>query len=77
MKNILAIALLLFAGCLTQAQNYPSEWVKYTTDGYFHDIESAQVKQDALDLARTNLAKQIQVRVNEVSQIDKNVIDGR
>lgn len=77
MKKILAIALLLFAGCFAKAQNYPSEWVKYTSDGYFHDIESADTKQEALDLARFNLAKQIQVRVTEVSQMDKNVIDGR
>lgn len=77
MKKFLAIVLLLLAGCFAKAQNYPSEWVKYTSDGYFHDIESAQHKQDALDLARSNLAKQIQVRVNEVSKIDKQVTNGR
>lgn len=76
MKRFLAIALL-FAGCLAKAQNYPSEWVKYTSDGYFHDIESAQYKQDALDLARTNLAKQIQVKVQEQSKIDKQAINGK
>lgn len=77
MKRFFAIAILLFAGIATMAQNYPSEWAKYTSDEYFHDIESAQYKQDALDLARSNLAKQIQVRVKEVSQIDKQVLNGR
>lgn len=77
MKKILAITLLLFAGCFAKAQNYPSEWNSYTSDGYFHDIESAQYKQDALDLARSNLAKQIQVRVKEVSKIDKQAVNGR
>lgn len=77
MKKFLAIVLLLLAGCFAKAQNYPSEWVKYTSDGYFHDIESAQYKQDALDLARTNLAKQIQVKVQEQSQIDKQAINGK
>lgn len=77
MKRIFAMAFLLLAWIATIAQNYPSEWVRYTSDGYFHDIESAQHKQDALDLARSNLAKQIQVRVNEVSKIDKQVVDGR
>lgn len=71
------MAVLLFAWIATMAQNYPSEWARYTSDGYFHDIESAQYKQDALDLARSNLARQIQVRVKEISKIDKHVVDGR
>ena len=77
MKRFIAIAFLLFAGMTVRAQNYPSEWVKYTSDGYFHDIESAQDRQDALDLARSNLAKQIQVRVTEMSQIDKTAVNGK
>lgn len=77
MKRFLAIAILLFAGIAAKTQNYPSEWVKYTSDGYFHDIESAQNKQDALDLARSNLAKQIQVKVKEVSHIDKQAVNGK
>ncbi|MCQ2316173.1 MAG: LPP20 family lipoprotein [Bacteroidales bacterium] len=77
MKRFFAMAILLFAGMTTMAQNYPSEWARYTSDGYFHDIESAQYKQDALDLARSNLARQIQVRVKEISKIDKQVINGR
>ena len=76
MKRFLAIAFLLIATFISQAQNYPSEWVKYTSDEYYHDIESAQYKQDALDLARSNLAKQIQVKVQEVSRIDKQVVNG-
>jgi len=77
MRRILAITLLLFAGIALNAQNYPSDWVRYTSDGYFHDIESGQNKQDALDLARSNLARQIQVRVQEASRIDKEAINGR
>lgn len=85
MNRILTIVLLAVVVAL-QAQNYPSEWVKYTSDGYFHDIESARNSQnlpetrfrnDLLDLARANLSKQVQVRVTEVSQMDKNVVDGR
>lgn len=77
MKLYLTIALFLLVGIFASAQDYPSEWVKYTSDGFFHDIESAATKQNALELARTNLARQIQVKVKEVSQMDKNVIDGR
>ncbi len=77
MKRILTIVLLLFVGYVAKTQNYPSEWVKYTSDGYFHDIENAKDKQTALDLARSNLAKQIQVQVQEQSQIDKQAINGK
>ena len=77
MKKLLTIALCLAAGIIAMAQNYPSEWVRYTSDNYYHDIESASDKQTALDLAHTNLAKQIQVRVSEVSQMDKQVVNGR
>ena len=77
MKRLLAISMLLVAGILASAQNYPSEWSRYTTDAYYHDIESADTKQVASELARTNLARQIQVRVSEVSQMDKDVVNGR
>lgn len=85
MDRIAVVVLFLFAAFTLKAQNIPSEWMKYTSDGYFHDIESgsndqnlseAKFKNDLLDLARANLSKQIQVRVEEVSQIDKNVVDG-
>lgn len=71
------MALLLFLGIVAYAQNYPSEWVRYTSDGYFHDIESGPNKQSALNMARTNLARQIQIRVKEVSQMDKQAVNGR
>lgn len=85
MNRFIAIFLSLIVGLATQAQNYPSEWVKYTSDGYYHDIESGRnsqnqpetrFKNDLLDLARSNLSKQVQVRVAEVSKMDKNVVDG-
>ena len=75
--RFLAIASLLVVGAVASAQNYPSEWIKFTSDGYFHDIESGTSKQSALDLARTNLAHKIQMRVKEVSQMDKQVVNGR
>lgn len=86
MRQIKVLVLFLLVCTIAQAQNYPSEWMRYTTDAYFHDIESgrnsqnlseAKFKNDLLDLARTNLSKQVQVRVAEVSQMDKNVFNGR
>ena len=85
MKRLLNIAFLLFVGVTINAQSYPIEWRTYTSDGYFHDIESgindekipdAQFKNNLLEIARVNLAKQIQVKVNEVSQMSKNVVNG-
>lgn len=76
MKRPFATALLLLAGVVAMAQNYPSEWKQFTSDGYFHDIESGTNKQSALNLARTNLAHQIQMKVKEVSQIDKQAVNG-
>ena len=69
--------MLLFCGTAALAQHHPAEWNRYTSDAYYHDIESASTKQSALELARTNLARQIQVRVSEVSQMDKNSVNGR
>lgn len=77
MKRLFLIVLSLMMGAVATAQNYPSEWKRYTSDGYFHDIESDVAKQIALDRARTNLARQIQVRVTEVSQMDKQATNGR
>ena len=77
MKRLITIVLLLAATLTTVAQNYPPEWARYTTDAYYHDIESASDKQTALDMARANLARQIQVKVNEVSQRETYVVDGK
>lgn len=80
------MAVLLFAWMATMAQNYPSEWVKYTSDGYFHAVESGvndqkmpeeRFRDDLLNRARTNLAKQIRVNVHETIQMNKDVLDGK
>lgn len=65
------------AAVAATAQGYPSEWRRYTSDAYFHDIESATDRQSALNLARTNLARQVQVKVQENSRIDKQAVNGR
>lgn len=67
------------------AQNYPLEWSVYMSDAYFHAIESGmnenklpeeKFRNDLLDIARANLAKQIEVKVKEVSQMSKEVVNG-
>ena len=76
MKRFLTLALFAFVWATVSAQNYPTEWNRFKTDSYFHDIESSASKQEALDMARTNLARQIQVRVSEVSSMDKQSVNG-
>lgn len=85
MRKLLVITLLLLFSLSAKAQTYPSEWSKYINESYFYDIESsdnsqqmdeAKFRNDLLDLARANLSKQIQVKVEEVSQMDKTAIDG-
>lgn len=85
MKKLLAIAFLFFAFTITNAQSYPLEWRQFTSDEYFYAIESGENEQklpeerfrnDLLDIARTNLAKQIEVKVDEVSQMSKDVVNG-
>lgn len=85
MKRVIAILAFLLCVVSMKAQ-YPSEWNKYTTDGYFHASESGQnsenlseskFKNNLLDQARSNLAKQIQIKVEEVSQLNKDVVDGK
>ena len=85
MNKIITLAFLLLVGLLAKAQSYPLEWSNYTSQGYFFAIESGnnneqkddtKFRNDLLDLARANLSKQIQVKVEEVSQMDKTAIDG-
>lgn len=85
MNRILAIACFLMVSLFSKAQQYPSEWSKYTNEGYFYDIEKdsnsqqkdeTKFRNDLLDLARANLSKQIQVKVEEVNQLDKTAVNG-
>lgn len=77
MKRLFALSLLLVTGAVALAQGYPQEWRRYMSDAFYHDVESAQAKQAAVDRARTNLARQVQVRVSEVSRMDKQSVNGR
>ncbi|MDE7379334.1 MAG: hypothetical protein K2N13_10330 [Paraprevotella sp.] len=86
MKQICFFFFLLWGSWGVKAQQYPSEWVKYTYSGYLYDIQSdsndrnlseTDFKNYLLNIARTNLAKQIQVRVQDVAELNKQSINGR
>ena len=80
--------LVLSAGIAftLDSQNCPPEWLGYTVPGYLSDIQSGfntrnlsetSFKQYLLDLARTNLAKQVEVGVKDAAVLSKVSQDGR
>ena len=86
MKRTAIILLLLSAFLHVNAQECPPEWIKYTYDGYFYDIQSdkntrniseTDFKNYLLNIARTNLAKQIKISVQDVAHLNKVSVNGR
>lgn len=82
-------ALLLFiAGCISlcgAAQQYPPEWVNYTSGRYLSNIQTdynggnkseTDFKNYLLNTARAELAKQISLHVRDVADIDKTAVNG-
>lgn len=85
MRNLIFLCLLCF-GFGINAQQYPPEWVKYTSGGYMYDIQSdinsgnmseTKFKDNLLNIARTNLAKQIQVQVQDEAKLNKSSLNGK
>lgn len=83
-KFVFVLYLLNFFGAIV-AQEYPSEWVKYTLGGYIYAIEydinndnlpEIDFKERVLNVARANLAKQIEMQVCDVATLNKESIDG-
>lgn len=86
MKRAWLFLCLLWISLGATAQQYPPEWVKYTYGGYMYDIQSdsndrnlpeTDFKNYLLNIARTNLAKQIQIRVQDVAELNKLSVNGR
>lgn len=86
MKQVCFFFLWLSVSLGLKAQQYPPEWVKYTYGGYLYDMQSgsndrklseADFKDFLLNTARTNLAKQVQVRVQDAAELNKRAVDGR
>ena len=84
-KILLVFLLVILSFCDVNAQ-YPSEWNMYMAHGYLYDIQSE--KKDAytsdsefirglVDLARTNIAKQIQIKIEDNAIIEKLSRNGR
>lgn len=86
MKQARLLICLLWISFGVRAQQYPPEWAKYTYGGYVYDIQSdsndrnlseTDFKNYLLNIARMNLARQIQVRVQDVAELNKLSVNGR
>lgn len=86
MKRTFVLLTFAIVSLIVNAQQYPAEWVDYTHSGYLSDIQGDSNSKDLpeidfknylLNVALTNLAKHIQVRVHDVANLAKLSKDGR
>lgn len=84
--TLLLAVLFTIAICVASGQNYPSEWKQYTTTGYISDIQhdknlynrtETDFKNYLTDIARTNIAKQVQIRISDYASLNKVSLNGR
>ncbi|MDE5574903.1 MAG: hypothetical protein K2I87_04230 [Bacteroidales bacterium] len=85
MKNLWASLWFLLGAGLLRGQDYPPDWVKYTLGGYYYNIQAAGntrnqeesgFKDYLTQLARTNLAQTVQVRVQDEAVLRRESLNG-
>lgn len=85
-RGVLILVLLLLNGIVSAQTSYPSEWNAYTQAGYLSDVQCDVNRRGwsepefltyLTNLARTNLAKQVQVRVQDHATMNKQALNGR
>lgn len=86
MRKICLLLCLLLVAFDTYSQQYPPEWVKYTYGDYLYDIQTdfnskdlseTDFKNYLLNIARANIAKQIQVQVQDKASLNKQSVNGQ
>ncbi len=86
MRRLVVFFCLISLSLHVLSQQYPPEWANYTLGGYLYVIEHDQntknlsetaYKNYLLDIARTNLAKQVEVQVQQTAVLQKEAINGR
>ena len=84
-RLLLSILVILSLECIAQ-QTLPQEWVQYTSDEYIFDIQcdlneqnlpEAELKKYLLDIVRANIAKQIQVQIQDYAKLNKESKNGQ
>lgn len=85
MRKGLLSTLLIVISFVCIAQQYPPEWLRYTSGGYLFDIQSERNLRNRsetafnnylLNIARTNIAKQVRLQVHDFAELNKKSIDG-
>lgn len=85
-RGVFVVLCLLFSLVATAQQSYPTEWNAYMQKGYLSEVQSDINRRDLTESeflnllvnnARVNLAKQIQVRVQDHALMHKEAINGR
>jgi|GEM_PF-1333664 len=86
MRRLITIITLLAVFLIdATGQNYPSKWIKFHSDGYIYAIESdvkpsnttqSSFVNSLLDRARLNVAKQVDLFINDHAKLVKQSLDG-
>ncbi|MBQ8423916.1 MAG: hypothetical protein IJY36_06630 [Coprobacter sp.] len=83
-KIVLLIVLVCPSGLFSQ--DYPPEWKQYVTTGYISDLQhdknvagrsETEFKKYLVDIARSNIGKQIQVRITDYATLNKVSVNGK
>lgn len=81
------LLLLLSAGMSfgSAARSFPPEWARYLTEEYLAEVQTGRNERnlperefldELLNGCRTNLARQVQVRVSDFAELEKRARDG-
>ncbi|MBQ9637636.1 MAG: hypothetical protein IJV36_07090 [Prevotella sp.] len=85
MKRFCFALIFLLAAHHIVAQQYPLEWKNFTSSEYLYDIQSDEnvknltatdFKELLLNVARANLAKQVQTSIHDNATLNKATVDG-
>lgn len=85
-RCLITLCLLLLMGRVLSQPQYPAAWGPYTQAGYFSEVQSdlntrgwseSAFVNHLLNLARTNLAKQLKVQVKDHAVMSKKSFNGR
>ena len=85
-RGILTLIFTYITFASATQQQYPQVWLNYMTEGYIYDVQGdynienkdeIAFKEYLANLARTSLAKQIEVKVEDIARIAKYSLDGR
>ncbi len=86
MQRIVIFFCLLSLSLSVSSQQCPPEWVKYTLGEYLYVIENdhntknlseTDYKNHLLNIARTNLAKQVEVEIQQIAVLKKEAVNGQ